>query len=233
MAAALAALDEALTWMGQTGVRMLEAEAHRLRGELLLIGPPLEPRTDVPRDSGGRRSMFSPCDRRGPTAGRSMVGTASHGQPVPVAQGTGTNHKMRVEPKLTRYWLRSTADSPRGSTPRICERRERCWKSSNRVDARLCGHDFRWVRSTVLRRRRHASPPSRMAVPAGHPGQHSCLAICVNDPEQETNLHTRSARTNLSAHHSVLHIRAGTIPSQSRETPRKVGRTTMVRSPAA
>ena len=36
----LAALDEALTWMGQTGVRMLEAEAYRLRGELLLIGRP-------------------------------------------------------------------------------------------------------------------------------------------------------------------------------------------------
>jgi tetratricopeptide (TPR) repeat protein len=34
--AGLAALDEALTWMDQTGVCMLEAEAHRLRGELLL-----------------------------------------------------------------------------------------------------------------------------------------------------------------------------------------------------
>ena len=36
--AGLAALDEALTWMDQTGVCMLEAEAYRLRGELLLAG---------------------------------------------------------------------------------------------------------------------------------------------------------------------------------------------------
>jgi adenylate cyclase len=36
--AGLAVLDEALTWMGQTGVRMLEAEAYRLRGDLLLAG---------------------------------------------------------------------------------------------------------------------------------------------------------------------------------------------------
>jgi DNA-binding SARP family transcriptional activator len=36
--AAMAALDEALTWMGQTGVCMIEAETHRLRGELLLAG---------------------------------------------------------------------------------------------------------------------------------------------------------------------------------------------------
>ena len=36
--AAMAALDQALAWMGQTGVCMLEAEAYRLRGELLLAG---------------------------------------------------------------------------------------------------------------------------------------------------------------------------------------------------
>ena len=36
--AGLAALDEALTWMDETGVCMLEAETHRLRGELLLAG---------------------------------------------------------------------------------------------------------------------------------------------------------------------------------------------------
>ena len=46
--AGLAALDEALAWMGQTGVRMLEAEACRLRGELLLVGPPLEPFSAAP-----------------------------------------------------------------------------------------------------------------------------------------------------------------------------------------
>ena len=36
--AAMAALDEALAWMDRSGVCMLEAEAHRLRGELLLAG---------------------------------------------------------------------------------------------------------------------------------------------------------------------------------------------------
>ena len=36
--AGLPALDEALAWMDQSGVCMLEAEAHRLRGELLLAG---------------------------------------------------------------------------------------------------------------------------------------------------------------------------------------------------
>ena len=34
----MASLDEALTWMGRTGVCVLEAETHRLRGELLLAG---------------------------------------------------------------------------------------------------------------------------------------------------------------------------------------------------
>jgi DNA-binding SARP family transcriptional activator len=41
--AGLGALDEALAWMERTGVRCLEAEAHRLRGELLLIDQPLRP----------------------------------------------------------------------------------------------------------------------------------------------------------------------------------------------
>jgi adenylate cyclase len=39
----LASLDEALTWMRQSGVCMLKAEAHRLRGELLLSGRSLDP----------------------------------------------------------------------------------------------------------------------------------------------------------------------------------------------
>ena len=39
----LASLDEALTWMRQSGVCMLKPEAHRLRGELLLAGQSLEP----------------------------------------------------------------------------------------------------------------------------------------------------------------------------------------------
>jgi hypothetical protein len=34
---ALALMDEALVWMEQTEVRLLEAEAHRLRGEILLV----------------------------------------------------------------------------------------------------------------------------------------------------------------------------------------------------
>jgi predicted ATPase len=47
--AALASLDEALAWMRQTGVCLLEAEAHRLRGELLLAGQCLE---HAPSDPG-------------------------------------------------------------------------------------------------------------------------------------------------------------------------------------
>ena len=43
MDSGLASLDEALTWMRQSGVCMLEAEAHRLQGELLLAGQSLEP----------------------------------------------------------------------------------------------------------------------------------------------------------------------------------------------
>ena len=84
--AGLAALDEALTWMDQTGVCMLEAEAHRLRGELLLAGrsPGTETRT-CRRLS--RRGVFPPRDRRGPAAGGSVVGVTRHGQPVPAAQG--------------------------------------------------------------------------------------------------------------------------------------------------
>jgi len=39
--AGLEALDEAMAWMDQTGVYVFEAEAHRLRGDLLLAGQPL------------------------------------------------------------------------------------------------------------------------------------------------------------------------------------------------
>jgi adenylate cyclase len=38
--AGLAALDEALGWIKTTGICVIEAEIHRLRGELLLIGKP-------------------------------------------------------------------------------------------------------------------------------------------------------------------------------------------------
>jgi DNA-binding SARP family transcriptional activator len=38
--AGLEALDEAMTWMDQTGVHVFEAEAHRLRGDLVLAGQP-------------------------------------------------------------------------------------------------------------------------------------------------------------------------------------------------
>jgi predicted ATPase len=53
--AGLAALDEALAWMDQTGVRMLEAEAHRLRGELLLANQ--SPQTE-PSDSAAAEGCF-------------------------------------------------------------------------------------------------------------------------------------------------------------------------------
>ena len=41
-AAGLGALDEALAWMERTGVRGLEAEAHRMGGEILLRGEPAQ-----------------------------------------------------------------------------------------------------------------------------------------------------------------------------------------------
>jgi DNA-binding SARP family transcriptional activator/tetratricopeptide (TPR) repeat protein len=40
--AGLGALDEALAWMERTGVRGLEAEVHRMKGELLLRGEPAQ-----------------------------------------------------------------------------------------------------------------------------------------------------------------------------------------------
>lgn len=40
IALGLDALDEALAWMNKTGIRVFEAEAHRLRGELVLAGQP-------------------------------------------------------------------------------------------------------------------------------------------------------------------------------------------------
>ena len=35
-------LDEALDWINQTGMRLIEAEVHRLRGELLLMDEPCQ-----------------------------------------------------------------------------------------------------------------------------------------------------------------------------------------------
>ena len=40
--AGLGALDQALAWMDRTGMQVLEAEAHRMRGELLLRGEPAQ-----------------------------------------------------------------------------------------------------------------------------------------------------------------------------------------------
>ena len=76
--------------MERTGVRGLEAEAHRLRGiaPVLLAGL-------VPGSRFGLRAIklsrarcaSATHDRRGPAAGGSVVGIARHGQPVPAAQG--------------------------------------------------------------------------------------------------------------------------------------------------
>ena len=58
--AGLGALDETLAWMERTGVRGLEAEAHRLRGALLLAGR--FPGTETPDSADGTAAEV--CFRR-------------------------------------------------------------------------------------------------------------------------------------------------------------------------
>jgi len=55
--AAMASLDQALAWMGQTGICMLEAEAHRLRGELLLAGRSPATETGAAAEACFRRAI--------------------------------------------------------------------------------------------------------------------------------------------------------------------------------
>ena len=69
--AAMAALDEALAWMGQTGVCMLEAETHRLRGRAApgWPNPGAGDFATACRSGSGRRGVFPPRHRRGAAAG--------------------------------------------------------------------------------------------------------------------------------------------------------------------
>jgi hypothetical protein len=57
--AGLDALDQALAWMDQTGVRVFEAEAHRLRGDLLLAGQPLRAETARSAETCFRNAIAS------------------------------------------------------------------------------------------------------------------------------------------------------------------------------
>ena len=131
--AAMAALDQALAWMGQTGVCMLEAEAYRLRGELLLAGR--FPGTEISDSAVGAnsRSVFSPRDRRGPAAGGSVVGVARHGQPVPAAQGAegSAGYRLRRSSPNAGGDLRLVHRGVRYS--RTCARRGRCWQRPAKV----------------------------------------------------------------------------------------------------
>ena len=85
--AGLAALDEALAWMGQTGVRMLEAEAYRLRGELLLVGPPLEPSSAAPAIPEAAEACFRRAIAVARQQGARWWELRATSQLMPAAQG--------------------------------------------------------------------------------------------------------------------------------------------------
>ena len=133
--AGLAALDEALTWMGQTGVCMLEAEAHRLRGELLLAGRLAGQALADPT----RCEAAEACFRRAIAVARQQARCGGSSAPRSACAGCSgikapsslriVSPALSVQ-QLAKPLLRSTASSPKGLNHRTCKRHERCWWSS-------------------------------------------------------------------------------------------------------
>ena len=112
--AAMAALDEALAWMGQTGICMLEAETHRLRGELWLAG--WSPGTETSDSAVG--SAAEVCFRRAVAVARRQE---ARWWELRATVSLCRLLKERKAPQDTdcteafQTLARSTAGSPRGS----------------------------------------------------------------------------------------------------------------------
>ena len=68
--AGLGALDQALAWMDRTGMQVLEAEAHRMRGELLLRGEPAQGDASDPIQEAKAEAVFPPRDSSWPDSRR-------------------------------------------------------------------------------------------------------------------------------------------------------------------
>ncbi len=99
---ALAAIDEGLTCLGQSNERWWEAELHRVKGELLL-----------------RRSeeLAQPCFTQSLHVARQQQARSLELRAATSLAGYGTSRAGGPTPAIC--WRRSTAGSPRGSTPPI------------------------------------------------------------------------------------------------------------------
>ena len=105
-------LEEALAAVERGGERILEAELHRIRGELLQALP------------GGEAE---PSLRRAIEVARAQGRGCGSCAPPPPWRGYGAI--AAGEARRATCWRRSSAGSPRASTGRTWPRRGRCWRN--------------------------------------------------------------------------------------------------------
>ena len=128
----LAALDEALTLMEQTGERYYEAELHRQRGELLLLREAQSHPAQGSREQHDSRGVFSAGPRRGSSPAGEVPRTPRRHEPGPPVAAAGQARRSYV-----RCLPRSMAGSPRALTRRTCRRRRCCsrlWRNTMLAD---------------------------------------------------------------------------------------------------
>jgi DNA-binding SARP family transcriptional activator len=120
----LEAMEQAQAWIEDTGVRMLEAEVCRTRGDLLLMADRRDRSPDLSR-LGSRRPRLASSARWGWPASSRRAGW-SYGRRS-AWRGSGRARAGATTPASC--WLASMAGSPKGSTRWTWSRRRRCWQS--------------------------------------------------------------------------------------------------------
>ena len=118
--AGLGALDQALAWMDRTGMQVLEAEAHRMRGELRLRGEPAQGAASDPI----QEAKAEACFRRAIVVARQqearwweLRATISLCR---LLKERGTLRRIQTARKPARCWQLSTIGLLRGLTRWIC-----------------------------------------------------------------------------------------------------------------
>ena len=116
----LAALEEALTLVEQTGERYYEAELHRQRAELLLLREAKSHLTQDSRDQHEAETCFQHALDVARQQQVKIPRTARRHKPDTPVAAPGQARRRR-----TTCWRRSMAGSPRGLTRRTCRRPRR------------------------------------------------------------------------------------------------------------
>ncbi len=134
--AGLEALDEAMAWMGHTGVHVFEAEAHRLRGDLLLASRPLREETARAAEACFRNAIV--IARRHQMLWWELRATASLYRLIRECCAANNPRRAEARQMLAEVYGR-------------CARRGRCWKNWHRNSR--CVSPLPVVRARHLRRR--------------------------------------------------------------------------------